>query len=144
MQMNIGVAVCLSRAVAPASTVAGYTEQSFQSGMMTNQYSSSRSSNSQSCKSRKAGAQWPHHHTELQSLRATGKGSQEGALFSSTLIPIPVFEQLTACIVALGGGQLPMHVVLRHDVMVAINGTEDQGDRRQRLGPAGLAVAERV
>ena len=37
-----------------------------------------------------------------------------------------------------------MHVVLCHDVMVAINGTEDQRDWRQRLGPAGLAVAERV
>jgi hypothetical protein len=85
-----------------------------------------------------------HHDTELQGVSATGKGSQKGALLSPTLVPIPVFQQLAACIVALGGCQLPMHVVLCHDVMVAINGTEDQSDWRQRLGPAGLAVAERV
>ena len=85
-----------------------------------------------------------HHNTELQRLSATSKGSKESAFFSSTLIPVPVLQQLAARVVALGGGQLPMHMVLCHDVMVAVNGTEDQGDRRQGLRAAGLAVAEGV
>ena len=85
-----------------------------------------------------------YHNTELQSFSATNKGSKEGALLSSTLISIPVPEQLAAGIVALRGGQLPMHMVLCHHIMVAINGAEDQGDRRQGLGAARLAVTERV
>ena len=85
-----------------------------------------------------------YHNTELQSFSATSKGSKEGALLSSTLVSIPVSEQLATGIVALRGGQLPMHMVLCHHVMVAINGAEHQGDRRQGLGAARLAVTERV
>lgn len=69
-----------------------------------------------------------HHNAELNGFSCSGEGSQEGALFSTALIAIPILEQLAACSVALGSGQLAVNVVMGHDVHVAVQGTEDKCD----------------